>query len=78
MNVDVVFPSAMEGILWGYVIIEQGSIYPMFSGHNTICVVTALLVSWQYRILETTYFVWMRVLLLKQIIPAGNGKDFDD
>ena len=45
MNLDVVYPSSMTGIQWGYVIIEQGAVYPMFSGHNTICVVTALLVS---------------------------------
>ena len=45
MNLDVVYPSSMTGIQWGYVIIEQGGVYPMFSGHNTICVVTALLVS---------------------------------
>ena len=30
---------------FGYVIAEQNCIYPLFSGHNTICVVTALLVS---------------------------------
>ena len=27
----------------GYIIAEQHGIYPLFSGHNTICVVTALL-----------------------------------
>ena len=27
----------------GYIIAEQNQIYPLFSGHNTICVVTALL-----------------------------------
>ena len=43
-NIDVIYPSSMDGVEWEYVIIEQGSVYPMFSGHNTICVVTALLV----------------------------------
>ena len=35
MNVSFLFQ--------GYIIAEQHGIYPLFSGHNTICVVTALL-----------------------------------
>ena len=58
MNLDVVYPSAMDRIQWGYIIIEQGSVYPMFSGHNTICVVTALLVS----------------CTLRKELDGGNGK----
>ena len=44
-NLNIIFPSEMPGIEWGYVICEQECVYPLFSGHNTICVVTALLVS---------------------------------
>ena len=40
------FPSEITGIEWGYIILEQEAVYPLFSGHNTICVVTALLVRW--------------------------------
>ena len=44
-NLNIVFPSEIPGIDWGYIICEQECVYPLFSGHNTICVVTALLVS---------------------------------
>ena len=44
-NADIIFPSAIPGIKYGYVILEQNCIYPMMSGHNTICVATALLYS---------------------------------
>lgn len=52
MNLDVVFPSTRDGIDWGYIIIEQGAVYPMFSGHNTICVVTALLETGRVKMAE--------------------------
>ena len=44
-NLNILFPSEMPGVDWGFVTCEQNSIYPLFSGHNTMCVVTALLVS---------------------------------
>ena len=44
-NLNIIFPSETPGIDWGYIICEQECVYPLFSGHNTICVVTALLVS---------------------------------
>lgn len=44
-NADIIFPSALPGVQFGYVILEQNCIYPMMSGHNTICVATALLYS---------------------------------
>lgn len=34
---------AQQNCPFGYVIMEQNKIYPMMSGHNTICVATALL-----------------------------------
>ena len=55
-NIDVIYPSSLDGIEWGYVIIEQGSVYPMFSGHNTICVVTALLVHPQNQLVSLKCF----------------------
>ena len=36
----------------GYIIAEQHGIYPLFSGHNTICVVTALLETGQLHMVE--------------------------
>ena len=47
-NLNIIFPSQNPDAKYGYVIAEQNRIYPLFSGHNTICVVTALLVSFQY------------------------------
>ena len=44
-NLNFVFASKLQKASFGYVIAEQNCIYPLFSGHNTICVVTALLVS---------------------------------
>ena len=38
----LVSPTSAEADI-GYIIAEQGAIYPLFSGHNTICVVTAVL-----------------------------------
>lgn len=43
-NLNCIFPSQSPQAEFGYVIAEQACIYPLFSGHNTICVVTALLV----------------------------------
>jgi len=44
-NLNIIFPSSNPGATsgLGYVILEQDKIYPLFSGHNTICVATALL-----------------------------------
>ena len=44
-NLNLIFPSLHPEADFGYVIAEQNCIYPLFSGHNTICVVTALLES---------------------------------
>eukprot|EP00041_Stephanoeca_diplocostata_P013534 m.237400 g.237400 ORF g.237400 m.237400 type:complete len:327 (-) comp19369_c0_seq8:867-1847(-) len=42
-NANIIFPSDAAGVQFGYVILEQNKIYPAMSGHNTICVATALL-----------------------------------
>jgi proline racemase len=42
-NVDYVFPAATEDGHFQYVIGEQNKIYPLMSGHNTMCVATAVL-----------------------------------
>eukprot|EP00038_Savillea_parva_P009714 m.185370 g.185370 ORF g.185370 m.185370 type:complete len:419 (-) comp16430_c0_seq1:140-1396(-) len=42
-NANVIYPSVAEGCDFGYVILEQNKVYPAMSGHNTICVATALL-----------------------------------
>jgi hypothetical protein len=44
-NADFVLPSTRADAAYGVVIAEQGFIYPMMSGHNIICVATALLES---------------------------------
>jgi proline racemase len=42
-NANIIFVSSMPGAQFGYVILEQNAVYPMMSGHNTICVAIALL-----------------------------------
>jgi len=42
-NLNVIYFSRDPAAKFGYIILEQGAIYPLFSGHNTICVATALL-----------------------------------
>jgi proline racemase len=42
-NANIIFPSVNQDAAFGYVILEQNCVYPMMSGHNTICVATALL-----------------------------------
>jgi len=42
-NVNFIFPPTTPGGNLQYVIGEQNKIYPLMSGHNTICVATALL-----------------------------------
>jgi proline racemase len=42
-NVNFVFPPTTANGNYQYVIGEQNKIYPLMSGHNTICVATALL-----------------------------------
>ena len=42
-NANFVLPSLRPDAAYGFVIAEQNKIYPMMSGHNAICVATALL-----------------------------------
>ncbi len=42
-NADYILPPTHPEASFGFVIAEQNAIYPMMSGHNTICVATALL-----------------------------------
>lgn len=42
-NLNIIYFSQDPNAKFGYIILEQGAIYPLFSGHNTICVATALL-----------------------------------
>jgi len=43
-NLNIIVPPTDPDVAAaGYIIAEQNRIYPLFSGHNTICVVTALL-----------------------------------
>eukprot|EP00494_Astrolonche_serrata_P030156 UN30423 len=42
-NVDYIVAPTNKKAKFGFIIAEQNSIYPLMSGHNTICVVTALL-----------------------------------
>lgn len=42
-NVNIIYPSTHPEAAFGYVIGENNWVYPAMSGHNTICVATALL-----------------------------------
>jgi proline racemase len=42
-NANYILPSSIAGAAYGFVIAEQNKIYPLMSGHNCICVATALL-----------------------------------
>jgi len=42
-NVNILVPPCDPSADMGYIILEQDKIYPLFSGHNTICVATAIL-----------------------------------
>ena len=42
-NADYVLPSTRPEAAFGFVIAEQNAIYPAMSGHNALCVATALL-----------------------------------
>jgi proline racemase len=42
-NANFIVPSSSPDAAFGFVIAEQNFIYPMMSGHNAICVATALL-----------------------------------
>ena len=42
-NLNILVPPCHPSADIGYIIAEQNKIYPLFSGHNTICVVTAVL-----------------------------------
>ena len=53
-NADFIVPSTRPDAAFGVVIAEQGFIYPMMSGHNIICVATALLESGKVPMSEPT------------------------
>eukprot|EP01126_Amoeba_proteus_P000267 TRINITY_DN10088_c0_g1_i1.p1 TRINITY_DN10088_c0_g1~~TRINITY_DN10088_c0_g1_i1.p1 ORF type:complete len:358 (+),score=68.52 TRINITY_DN10088_c0_g1_i1:106-1179(+) len=42
-NANIIFPASSPESAFGFIILEQNKIYPLMSGHNTICVATALL-----------------------------------
>ena len=51
-NLNIILPPSDSRAQAGYIIAEQQEIYPLFSGHNTICVVTALLETGQVAMTE--------------------------
>merc|ERR550534_803383 len=61
-NADIILPPTEEGAAsgasFGFVVMEQNKIYPLMSGHNTICVATALLETGMVKMEEgTTEFI---------------------
>ena len=53
-NANFIVPSAHPDAAYGFVIAEQHAVYPMMSGHNAICVATALLESGMVVMAEPT------------------------
>ena len=39
---NILYPSQIADCVTGYIILEQNAIYPLFSGHNTVCTATAV------------------------------------
>jgi proline racemase len=78
-NANVIFPSKIPDCLFGYIILEQNRIYPLMSGqryhlslsyescmlgHNTICVVTALIQSGKIALATTGILFRLELLSL--------------
>ena len=42
-NTNWIFTSTDPRAAWGFVILEQGAVLPLMSGHNCICVATCLI-----------------------------------
>jgi proline racemase len=53
-NADVIVPATLPEAEYGVLILEQGAIYPAMSGHNMICVATALLETGMVQMTEPT------------------------
>ena len=51
-NADFILPPTRPDAAYGVVIAEQGCIYPLMSGHNMMCVATALLESGMVQMVE--------------------------
>lgn len=51
-NLNIIVQPTIPGADAGYIIAEQNKIYPLFSGHNTICTVTALLETGRHKMIE--------------------------
>ena len=39
---NILYPSKIADCVTGYIILEQNAVYPLFSGHNTVCTATAV------------------------------------
>lgn len=68
--------SNLVGADFGYVILEQNKIYPAMSGHNTICVATALLESGMIAMEEpeTTFNLESPAGLIRINAACTNGR----
>jgi len=51
-NVNFIVPTSNPEADFGYIIAEQNKIYPLFSGHNTICTVTCILETGMFKMTE--------------------------
>ncbi|CAK0849024.1 unnamed protein product [Prorocentrum cordatum] len=79
-NANLVFPAADPRAAFGFVILEQNKIYPAMSGHNTMCVATALLETGMVPMVEpvTEFVLEAPGGLIRKITAAcSNGKATD-
>lgn len=78
-NANLVLPAADPRAAFGFVVMEQNKIYPAMSGHNTMCVATALLETGMVPMVEpVTEFVLEAPGGLIEITAAcSNGKATD-
>ena len=75
-NMNILYPSKIEDCVTGYIILEQNAIYPLFSGHNTVCTATAVvelgLVDKEW-LFQTISFLWRN--LRKQVLKQTEKQD---
>eukprot|EP00403_Amphidinium_massartii_P027151 CAMPEP_0178392888 /NCGR_PEP_ID=MMETSP0689_2-20121128/11908_1 /TAXON_ID=160604 /ORGANISM="Amphidinium massartii, Strain CS-259" /LENGTH=361 /DNA_ID=CAMNT_0020013471 /DNA_START=33 /DNA_END=1114 /DNA_ORIENTATION=+ len=73
---NIILPATLPEASFGFVVMEQGFIYPGMSGHNCICVATALLETGRVPMQEpvTEFFLEAPVGLVKIVAECSGGK----
>jgi proline racemase len=75
-NVDYILPACDPSAAFGFVVGEQAKVYPLMSGHNTICVATVLLETGMVPMVEpvSSFILEAPGGLVKIEAKCANGK----